>query len=187
VCDWDGVGPCQGHSRWPEGSRNESMTTQATITPRPASQLPASKPQRSEARTMASHPAASSGGELDALMAEGLSVLPAGLVHLVQSPIGQARALPKTARADYLRFCATVIRDRGGVCQGCGRTAGQAGQRSLHLHHVWPVSKTGVHHPLVVARCNVLSLCDWCHSLQHPLKRDYAWGQAGSQRGKALA
>jgi len=164
------------------------MTSPPATSRRPRATLPASKrltmatPQ--DTSTAASQPASR---QADAIMVAALALLPSGLKAMVLAPIGQARPLPKTTRSEYLAFCGAVIQERGAVCQGCGRTAGQAGQKALHLHHVWPISKSGIHHPLVMARCNVSVLCDWCHGLQHPCKRDYQWGKAGSGRGRALA
>jgi predicted HNH restriction endonuclease len=88
--------------------------------------------------------------------------------------------------SDYKAFCAEVRIERGERCQGCGRTAAECGQKALHVHHLWPIAKSGMTDGLVTAKCNVLLVCDWCHKLQHPARRSYPWDAAGRARGRSL-
>jgi predicted HNH restriction endonuclease len=95
-------------------------------------------------------------------------------------------AAPSRAAA-YLAFCADVIRERGGVCQACKRTAAEARQKALHVHHLLPVARSGVDDGLVTCKANTMVLCNWCHALQHPGRRSWPWLAIGASRGRLLA
>jgi predicted HNH restriction endonuclease len=88
--------------------------------------------------------------------------------------------------AQYKAFVAATIASVGGRCECCGRTAQEARQPALHCHHLWSVAKSGIADALVMARCNVLVVCHYCHRLQHTGQREWAWDSAGMKRGMAL-
>jgi predicted HNH restriction endonuclease len=83
-----------------------------------------------------------------------------------------------------MEFCRRIEKERK-VCQACGRAADAAGQKHLHVHHLWPIAKSGLSDALATAACNVLLLCNYCHGLQH-LAREYPWNVVGVVRGVRL-
>lgn len=88
--------------------------------------------------------------------------------------------------AVYRAFVEAVRVERGNRCQACGRSAADARQGSLHVHHLWPIAKSGISDGLVTCRANVLLVCDYCHTLQHPARRSWPWLAVGAARGRAL-
>jgi predicted HNH restriction endonuclease len=88
--------------------------------------------------------------------------------------------------ADYVAFCQAIREERGFRCECCGRTAAEARQEKLHVHHLWPVASSGVADTLATSRVNVILVCNWCHKLQHPGYRRYLWDVASQQRSRAL-
>ncbi len=94
----------------------------------------------------------------------------------------------------YRDFCNAVREERGNKCEGCGRTSEQAEEKHLNVHHLLPVSRSGVDDGLVMSRANVFLMCGWCHKMQHPGQRRWpcgrdagaADGAASRQRGRDL-
>jgi predicted HNH restriction endonuclease len=87
---------------------------------------------------------------------------------------------------NYVVFCQEIRKERGYRCQCCKRTAEEAREKKLHIHHLWPVAASGINDALVTARVNVILICSWCHKLQHPGMRRYLWDMASNMRSKAL-
>src|SRR5665213_3066284 len=88
--------------------------------------------------------------------------------------------------AKYRAFVHGVRVERGDRCEACGRSAVEARQTVLHVHHLWPIAKSGILDALVTCRANVLLVCDWCHAMQHPARRSWPWLAVGAARGRAL-
>jgi predicted HNH restriction endonuclease len=88
--------------------------------------------------------------------------------------------------SEYRAFTAAVIAERGSRCESCSRTAAEARQDYLHVHHIWAVSKSGIDSPLVMSRRNVQVLCNYCHRLAHPGFRSWDFHAIGQLRGAAL-
>lgn len=88
--------------------------------------------------------------------------------------------------SDYVAFCERVREERGRKCEACGRTAEEARQPKLHVHHLWPVCESGVDDPLATSPTNVILVCNWCHKLQHPGVRLYLWDMASNLRSRQL-
>ena len=89
-----------------------------------------------------------------------------------------------TRRKSYLEFVRRIEVERQ-RCEACGRSASEAGQTHLHVHHLWPIARSGLTDALATAACNVLLLCNYCHGLQH-LAREYPWNVVGVSRGVRL-
>lgn len=70
-------------------------------------------------------------------------------------------------------------KSRGGVCEVCGEPA-------RHPHHIIPVMQTGLADGLAYMPENMMLLCDDCHSLMHPGKRNTGWLSPRKDRGRAL-
>jgi len=92
----------------------------------------------------------------------------------------------RTSRlALYRRFMAEM-RLLHRVCEACGRTPKEAGQKKLFPHHLLRVEILGVDDPLLVHPGNILMLCNDDHALFHPGRREYNWLVASKKRGGAL-
>jgi uncharacterized protein with PIN domain len=78
----------------------------------------------------------------------------------------------------------TAVRDsRGEICEACGAP-------TRCVHHINPVSETGIDAELVYEPANMMLLCDDCHCLMHPGTRNrnmyQKFAAAGSARGRSL-
>ncbi|TGK12848.1 HNH endonuclease signature motif containing protein [Leptospira stimsonii] len=99
------------------------------------------------------------------------------------NPKQEARAaFSKLSLTEYKTFVSALVEKRG-RCDSCGNTAKEVGQKKLHIHHLIHVSRLGLSDPAITDEGNVLVLCNHCHSLFHPLKREYNWFMAGVSRG----
>lgn len=85
----------------------------------------------------------------------------------------------------YLDFC-EMIREERQVCESCGATAEEVGQKHLHVHHLQRVQILGYNHPAIRDPKNVLLLCNACHALMHPGIRRYNWMGAAITRSQNL-
>ncbi|EMM94270.1 HNH endonuclease (plasmid) [Leptospira interrogans serovar Icterohaemorrhagiae] len=88
----------------------------------------------------------------------------------------------KLSISEYKMFVNTLVGSRG-KCDSCGNTATEVGQKKLHVHHLIHVVRLGLSDPAILDEGNILVLCNHCHSLFHPLKREYNWFIAGVSRG----
>lgn len=83
----------------------------------------------------------------------------------------------------YRSIVAAVVDARGHRCEGCGTPA-------EHVHHINPVSETGIASELAYEPANMLVLCDDCHCLMHPGTRNrnmrLRFASAASARGRSL-
>lgn len=86
----------------------------------------------------------------------------------------------------YKRFVQRIRDERGNRCQACKRTAEEARDARLTVHHLLPVAQSGIDDALATSPCNVLLLCGYCHKLQHPGARSWPWDMASRTRAKAL-
>lgn len=91
-----------------------------------------------------------------------------------------------TRRQRYLVFVNALRAERGNRCDSCQHTAAQVGQRRLHVHHLMRVAAIGLDDPATTDAGNTLLVCNACHALMHPLKRNYNWQAAGRNRGWRL-
>ena len=89
---------------------------------------------------------------------------------------GELRARPMKR---YRLVKRETLAARGAKCEACGTP-------SNHVHHVAPVSDTGIASELVYDPANLLVLCDDCHCLFHPGYRTYPWLTVGVTRGRML-
>lgn len=59
-----------------------------------------------------------------------------------------------------------------------------------HVHHIIPVSETGIASELVYEPANMMLLCDDCHALQHPGSKNrnmvLKWKTLRKDRGQAI-
>lgn len=84
----------------------------------------------------------------------------------------------------YRRIVAREVERRGHRCECCGEAAD-------HMHHINPVSETGITSELAFEPANMMLLCDDCHCLMHPGPRNrnmrLRFGSAAAARGRSLA
>lgn len=83
----------------------------------------------------------------------------------------------------YRAVVAHEVEARSHRCECCGEPA-------EHIHHINPVSETGIASELVFEPANMLLLCDDCHCLMHPGTRNrnmrLHFGSAAVARGRSL-
>ena len=86
--------------------------------------------------------------------------------------------------SDYRALLRFEVEQRGHRCEGCGMPA-------EHIHHVNPISETGIMSDLAFEPANMLLLCDDCHCLMHPGTRNrnmyLRFRSAAAARGIALS
>lgn len=83
----------------------------------------------------------------------------------------------------YRSIVAREVKRRGHRCEACEEPAD-------HMHHINPISETGITSELAFEPANMLLLCDDCHCLMHPGTRNrnmrLRFASAASARGRSL-
>lgn len=86
--------------------------------------------------------------------------------------------------SEYRAAVAAVLEERGARCECCGF------EPVRYVHHINPVSETGIASALVLEPANMLVVCNECHVMFHPRSRNrnmwWNMGEAAAARGRAL-